>query len=178
MDVRNELEQAIAQHIRTPSDANRVREAADLLADYLVLEQRVQDLIHKPAADGPIEGGLRGMTLHDAAERALEEAGVPLHVRELGARIKAGGWKHPRSSNARPERIFFQLAARLPQHPERFRRVAPNTFALTKWGDDGAERKAPRPRKALFQGPGRAIGRMTGESDEPVEAGEAAWRSS
>ncbi len=42
--------------------------------------------------------------------------------------------------------------------------------------DQGSPR--PRPRLGVFLGPGRAVGREIGDSDEPV-AGEAwSWRSS
>jgi hypothetical protein len=102
---------------------------------------------------------------------------VPLHARELGARMKARGWRHPRSTVARPEQVMHQLAARLPRHPKVFRRVAPQTFALARWGEtDPSARR--RPRTGLFLGPGTTIARATEDADEPLSDREASWRSS
>jgi hypothetical protein len=106
----------------------------------------------------------------------LEEAGQPLHAKELGSRIKARGWKHPRGAPS-PNQIVYQLAARLPRHPHRFRRVAPNTFGLAKWEDDVGPRAPRKPALALFKGPGGSTARDIGDSHEQP-AGEAAWRSS
>src|SRR6266536_2936363 len=133
MDVQAELKGLIAQPIATARDAERVHHAAELLAEHLRLEQAARELIEQTSEADRASDDLRGMSLHDAAERVLEDAGTPLHVKALGSRLKARGWRHPRSSNAHPERINFQLAARLPKHPDRFRRVAPNTFGLVKW---------------------------------------------
>jgi hypothetical protein len=178
MDVQQELKRVIGQPIATPRDADRVHRAAELLAEHLRLEQSARELIEQSANADRGRDDLRGMSLHDAAERVLEDAGTPLHVKELGSRLKARGWRHPRSSNAHPERINFQLAARLPKHPDRFRRVAPNTFGLVKWDSDGAVRKARRPRTGLFSGTGQAVGRSIGETTEPLDDEAASWRSS
>jgi hypothetical protein len=128
-------------------------------------------------APGAAADSLAGKTLHDAAAVVLEEAGAPLHAKELGSRIKARGWTHPRGGPSRPNQIVYQLAARLPRHSHQFRRVAPNTFALAKWGGDVGPRSPPKPRIALFKGPGGNTGRLIGESDEQP-AGDSAWRSS
>jgi hypothetical protein len=179
MDMKKEIEAALAQPVRSPEDAERVGRLADVLAELLRLETRAsRELGHQADNGVPEASDLRGKTLHDAAERVLEDAGVPLHVHELGARIKARGWTHPRSPNPRPDQIFFQLAARLPRHPDRFRRVAPNTFGLAHWQEGGERPNRRRPRASLFRGPGRAIGRESGSSEEIVSGKESAWRSS
>jgi hypothetical protein len=181
MSIREDLEEALRRPVRTARDAELVGQAAELLAEYLILEERARRVTAKgsPSASdrNSRSGDLSGVTLDDAAERVLAEAGVPLHVRELGARIKARGWRHPRSRNARPDQIFFQLAARLPRHPERFQRVSPNTFALIGWEKEGAA-KRPRPKTGLFSGPGTGIAEGIGASDEPFTAEGSAWRSS
>ncbi|HYV02290.1 MAG TPA: HTH domain-containing protein [Actinomycetota bacterium] len=180
MGVKEDLEAVLERTPRTPEDAEAMQEAASILASYLRLEEQVARLSGRSKRGEEAvrdQGSLRGLTLHEAARRVLLRAGVPLHARELGTRIKAGGWTHPRSRVARPEQIVFQLAARLPRHPDTFVRVAPNTFGLVEWGERDAPPR-PRPRLGVFLGPGRAVGREIGDSDEPV-AGEAwSWRSS
>src|SRR6266508_6618209 len=177
MQVRDELEKAIRGPIQGPRDAERIRRAAELLGEYLILEERARRLLGGSTADESPATDLRGLSLDDAAERILKEAGVPLHVRELGARIKARGWRHPRSKNARPDQILYQLAARLPRHPDRFRRVSPNTFGMSNWEERQGRPSAHPPRTSLFHGGGR-IGALIAESDEPVTDEEAVWRSS
>jgi hypothetical protein len=179
MKLQEELERLVASPIEDAAGAERAREAAGILAEYLRLRDRADRLL-SPMEDAERGAGqLAGLTLHAAAERVLQEAGTPLHARELGARIKAGGWRHPRSKVARPEQIVHQLAARLPRHPQMFRRVAPQTFALAKWGDDGfPARPGIRPRLSLFDGPGEAIAAKIGDSDEHLSGRGASWRSS
>src|SRR5213080_938296 len=138
MNIQTELQATLARPIERPADAERAREAAELLGELLRLEDRARRLLSSEAQLVPSGAAdLRGMTLHDAAERVLDDAGVPLHAREIGARMKARGWRHPRSQNPRHDQIVFQIAARLPRHPDRFRRVGPNTFALVKWDREG-----------------------------------------
>ena len=180
MNVKEALQAVLSQPVMTPSDADRAREAAELLSGYLRLEAAAERLVGE--ADNrttpPTTRGsdLLGSTLHDA-ERVLEAAGVPLHVKELGARIKGRGWRHPRSSNARPDQILFQLAARLPRYPETFQRVAPNTFGLSRWSSS-SHVQHPRPKTSIFRGPADATGRAIGESDEPLTGPDSSWRSS
>ena len=179
MEVRKELQGVLSTDIKTADDADRAREAADLLAALLRIESAAARLLgHREEVRSTGGADLRGMTLHDAAEQVLEDAGVPLHVKELGMRIKARGWTHPRSSHPRPDQIFFQLAARLPRYSDRFHRVGPNTFALARWEESPQGVTRRRPRTSLFRGPGEAIGRAASESEEPVTGGEASWRSS
>jgi hypothetical protein len=179
MSIPEDLRDVLSGEIKTADDAERAREAADLLAALLRIESAAARLLGQEQESNSTRAtDLRGMTLHDAAEQVLDDAGVPLHVKELGMRIKARGWTHPRSSHPRPDQILFQLAARLPRYPSRFRRVGPNTFALTRWEKSSGRGRARRPRTSLFRGPGEAIGRTTGESEEPVIGGEASWRSS
>jgi hypothetical protein len=177
-DIRERLEDLLGTRPRTAADAERAARAAEALAAYLRLEESVQSLLDPTGplpSGGTRTGSLEGQTLHEAAERVLEQAGIPLHVSELGRRIKAGGWKHKRSSNPRRDQINYQLAARLPRYPETFVRVAPNTFGLVSWGSTPAAR--PTPRLGLFDGGGKVTGRAIGDHPEAAaRAGE--WRSS
>lgn len=174
LDTRRLLEAILRKPVRSASDARRAREAAGLLETLIEIEDRASRLAGAAAEEGPSYGGdLAGLALQEAARRVLTEAGHPLHARELGARIKARGWRHRRSTSARPDQIVFQLAARLPRFPETFRRVAPNTFALVDFQAQTVRRK---PRTGLFSGPGTGIAESTTDSEEPMEASD--WRSS
>jgi len=175
-DLKERLERLRMRPVRSARDASLVEDAARLLGELAETEQRAARWIEDVQAETSASraGDLSGLTLHEAARRVLEEAGTPLHARELGARIKAGGWRHPRSANARNEQIVFQLAARLPRYPNIFRRVAPNTFGLAEWGSRSKQRS---PRVGLFRGPGRPIGRSIGDSEELFGEGTP-WRSS
>ncbi len=178
MEVSQEMQRILSRPVEDADSAELAREAAEILAEYHRLKERARGLSAGSGQGGRNEAGpLQGLTLHEAARRVLDDAGVPLHGRELGARIKAGGWRHPRSTHARSDQIVYQLAARLPRHSGTFRRVGPNTFGLVKWGRAGPP-KRQRPRTGLFRGPGRAIGRTIGESEESVSTPEAEWRSS
>jgi hypothetical protein len=180
-DLVERLNRLLSEPVRRPEDARKAARAAQALADLLSAAEEAERVLaeasggHEPVAPGQT---LAGRTLQDAAEAVLEEAGRPLHAKELGSRIKTRGWKHPRGTPSRPDQIVYQLAARLPRFPERFRRVAPNTFGLAKWeteGSDGPARGGPK--VGLFRGPGGTVGRRIGESpDEPAGASE--WRSS
>ncbi|MDQ4058265.1 MAG: winged helix-turn-helix domain-containing protein [Actinomycetota bacterium] len=174
-ELEERLAEILAKPVRTSADAEAAARAAEALLDILLARERAE-LALAPAAEARITtpGDLSGLTLHDAAQRVLEQAGIPLHVRELGKRIKGGGWRHPRSRNAPPEQIQFQLAARLPRYPDRFQRVAPNTFALVSWGKRTTER--PNPAIGIAEGPRGEIARTIGERyDEPART---PWRSS
>lgn len=175
-DTRERLEEVRRRPVGTSRDASIVEEAARFLGEVVEVEQRAVQWLQE--IDRSRAGGaqrLEGLTLHEAARRVLEEAGTPLHARELGARIKAGGWTHPRTSNARPEQIVFQLAARLPRYPHLFRRVGPNTFGLAEWGSRQARRSAPR--LGTFSGGGEGVGRGMSDGEEPFTEGPP-WRSS
>jgi len=146
----------------TVADAEDAAEAARALADLLRGEARALRLLRDAETADPTRepseprpGGLplAGLTLHEAAHRVLETAGWPMHVHDLGVRIKAGGWRHPRSTNPSPDQIEYQLAARLPRHPEVFKKFGPNTFGLTAWGDSPPRREAPKPRLGIFRSP-------------------------
>jgi len=178
-DIQERLEELLARPRATAADAERAARAASALASYLRARDNAEELIRAAALPSPFEtlcevGSLAGLTLHDAAERVLTQAGVPLHVRELGKRIKEGGWVHPRSSDPRPDQILYQLAARLPRHPDRFVRVAPNTFALTAWRREA--KRGARPQLGLF----RSERSPATESleDEATPASDDPWRSS
>lgn len=180
-DLSERLQELLRQPVRSSRDAWVAEEAARLLGELLRIEERAGELIGElaGAAPGgkvsdraPAYGDLARLSLHEAAKIVLSEAGVPLHARELGERIKARGWRHPRSGRARPDQIVFQLAARLPKFPETFTRVAPNTFALT---ETPAQVERPKGRLGTFTGPGWGEAGV-GDQDEQFEATK--WRSS
>ncbi|MDQ3619306.1 MAG: winged helix-turn-helix domain-containing protein [Actinomycetota bacterium] len=175
-DIEAELRAVLEAPVRSPEDADRAAAAARALADYLragAAALRAMG-VEPPLDPGGASSDLAQLTLDRAAEKVLAQAGVPLHVRELGRRIRDGGWRHPRKPQAGPDRIIYQLAARLPRHPDRFQRVAPNTFALTNWDlNEGPGR--PRPRLATFHGTGKVTGRTIGERWEEA-AGGGSWR--
>lgn len=175
-DTVERLNALLREPIRTPQDAERAAHAAKALGELLRAEHKAERVLSGESSEESLHSAenLAGKTLQDAAEAVLEEAGKPLHAKELGQRIKARGWNHPRSKASRPDQIVYQLAARLPRDPTKFRRVAPNTFGLAKWAD-GPPRPRHRPKVSLFRGPGGNVGRQIGESpDEPAEAD--AWR--
>lgn len=181
MELKDRLEAELRKPVRSTQDAQRVARIAETLAQLL----RASENAHRVLGDlGEVappntqeEPSLASFTLHDAAERVLERAGIPLHVKELGRRIKAGGWRHPRGEPSRPDQLLYQLAARLPRHPDKFRRVAPNTFALVKWGEKGTAKSLSRPRVGLFAGEGAITGRQTGQKQDDVPQDDE-WRSS
>lgn len=156
-ELKRRLEEIVRRPKATARDAEEAAEAARALADLLRGEERGLRLLRGSGGERPAprRGGrpgalpLEGLTLHEAARRVLEAAGWPMHVREPGLRIKAGGWRHPRASHPRPDQIEYQLAARLPRHPETFRRFGPNTFGLADWGEAPPRREAPKPRVGL-----------------------------
>jgi hypothetical protein len=161
-----------------PDDAERAGHAAEALAGLLRAQERAERILAEATgggADASEGGSLAGKTLQDAAAAVLKEAGGPLHAKELGRRIKQQGWTHPRGKPSRPDQIVYQLAARLPKQPGRFKRVAPNTFALV--GQAGGVAPPRKPRVGLFKGPGQDTAREIGESPE-LPGGGTAWRSS
>lgn len=161
----------------TVRDAEEAAEAAKALAELMRGEERALRLLRVSTAPdpgtsrraGPRRSGLplEGLSLHEAARRVLEHCGWPMHVRDLGVRIKSGGWRHPRSANPRPDQIQYQLAARLPRHPEIFKKFGPNTFGLAEWGDSPPRTERPKPRLGIFSssGPFEHL-----EGDELMEA--------
>ena len=173
-ELKRRLEEIMARPKATVRDAEEAAEAAKALAELMRAEERALRLLRgsppkDPAGEPtkPRPGGLplEGLSLHEAARRVLERCGWPMHVRELGLRIKSGGWRHPRSVNARPDQIQYQLAARLPRHPETFKRFAPNTFGLADWGDSPPRSEAPKPRLGIIS------------SGEPYTGPSARWLS-
>jgi hypothetical protein len=171
--LKERIAQILQRSVLTARDALEAAEAARLIADAIAVEERAAALLGEPPAEGG--EGLAGRTLDDAAELVLRQAGQPLHGRELGARIKAAGWRHPRTKVARPDQIVFQLAARLPKD-ERFVRVAPNTFGLREWSTGGEHRE--RPRLRTFKGPAGAVAASTLERDDEIHVSErSTWRS-
>ena len=173
--LRRRLEAAIEGPILTPEDAERAARAAEALAAYLRAETVAERALALDAhPDMPRSGGLEGLKLEDAAERVLDRVGRPMHVRELGNRIKGGGWDHPRSRNPRPDQVNYQLAARLPRdRASRFRRVAPNTFGLVRW--DHKPQARPKPTFGLFASHNGPSARETGDRFDEVAG--TPWRS-
>jgi hypothetical protein len=165
--LKERLEEIMRRPKATARDAEEAGEAARALADLLRGEERALRLLHtepvraEPEARRPYL--LAGLPLHEAAERVLGDAGWPMHVSELGTLIKVRGWRHPRSTKARPDQIQYQLAARLPKHPEVFKKFAPNTFGLVAWGDSPPRAGRPKPRLGLAS------------SGEPYEGPTARW---
>jgi len=64
-----------------------------------------------------------GFSIPDAVEQPLRESGEPLHVKELAERIKTAGIYVSPSAVTTALQRYIQLG-------RRFKRVAPNTFAL------------------------------------------------
>ena len=175
--LRDDLEKVIRSTYSSADDAERAAQAASVLAAYLradeIAERVLTGVPDSSIADA--DKSYASLTLNEAAERVLEDAGVPLHVKELGKRVKARGWRHRRPVS-RPDQINYQLAARLPRHPDVFIRVAPNTFALVRWGEGRSKGAPVAPKVGLFRGPGGAVGASLGELSK--EVAESAWRSS
>lgn len=173
-DIKEDLREILRRPVASSEDARRAEEAARRLRDILEAEQRAEAAFaRESAASYGRASSLMGLTLHDAARRVLEKAGRPLHAREIGVRMKAAGWKHPRSRKAKPEQIVHSLAAQLPKHGE-FKRVKPQTFALSEWQE--IHDTAPPPLVGIFQGPRAPTGRRISDGD--AAAGASRWRSS
>lgn len=168
--MKGELERLVGRPDTTPAIAE---EAGRLLLDVIRVEGRVDRFLAtiEPGSE-PGPAGFQGMPLQDAARRVLSGAGVPLHVRELAARVKAGGWRHRRESG-QPDQLAHQLAARLPRY-DTFRRVRPNTFGLAEWGE-GAPPSGGQP-VPLFTGTDRGLAEWIGE--HPEAPFEDSWPSS
>lgn len=145
-ELKERLDRIMRRPKITARDAEEAGEAARALADLLRGEERALRLLRGDDSSrgerAHVGSSVAALPLHEAAERVLQDGGWPMHVRDLGARIKARGWRHPRATKADPHQIEFQLAARLPRHPETFKKFGPNTFGLASWGDD-----PPRPQR-------------------------------
>ena len=177
-ELADRLSALLREPVRRPEDAERAAKVAEALADLLRASEKAEQILGGQRDNASVRSSksLAGKTLQDAAEVVLEESGSPLHAKELGKRMKARGWSHPRGPSG-PDQIVHQLAARLPKYPRRFRRVAPNTFGLAKWSESTAAVSPRLPRVGLFSGPGGDIARQIGESPD-VPPGVSAWRSS
>ncbi len=146
--LKGRLETLVAQGADAPGGAATADEAGKLLLILIRLEGRAGQLLSgTPDRKTNPEFGFEGLALQEAARRVLVGVGTPLHVRELSARIKAGGWRH-RRAGAHPEQLMHQLAARLPKYPE-FMRIRPNTFTLSEWGDRPPSAAAGPPRPVM-----------------------------
>lgn len=171
--MKEELERFIAHYADVGEAQDAVAEAEQLLVDYIKLEGRARRVVNsrRGPATGVADDSLAGLSVHEAARRVLEDEARPMHAKELGARMKARGWRHPRGQPAQPNQIVNSLAAQLPKRPAVFRRVAPQTFALVEWGDAATQRRPPKPRVGLFKGTGAGISGLIGDHPEaPIEA--------
>lgn len=172
--LKNRLERLVAQGADAPGGAATAGEAGELLLNLIRLEGRAGQLL-SGTGEGKAnpEFGFEGLALQEAALRVLVSVGAPLHVRELSARIKAGGWRH-RRAGAHPGQLMHQLAARLPKYPE-FSRVRPNTFALSAWGNRPPSGAAGPPRPVMA-----AVDQdlATWIGDHPEAPFEDSWPSS
>jgi len=182
-ELRRSLEEILARPKVTRRDAEEAVEAAQAIADLMRAEERALRLI-AARADGASRPErppeiLDGLTLHEAARAVLARAGWPMHVGELAVGVKARGWRNPRGRNADAKQLAQQLAARLPRYPETFRRVAPNTFALTEWGDNPPRKERPKPLIGIFASDGSLPARDSEEELEHYFDDERnQWRSS
>jgi hypothetical protein len=184
--LKERLQEILRRPVITARDAEEAGEAAHALADLIRGEERAFRLLDRGPLADPAErptpskprGSLAGLPLHDAARRVLETAGWPMHVRDLGVRVKAGGWRHPRSSRAKPDQIQFQLAAQLARHPETFRKFAPNTFGLVSWGDSPPRHGRPQPPTGLFRSPPGSLpaSRIDEELEHTTDDERNRWR--
>lgn len=89
------------------------------------------------------------LTFIDAAHRALEEAGQPLHYREITERALAKGWLE--TAGKTPwETLNARLCVDLKRQGDQsaFVRTEPGTFALRVWVDDGRLKLAAEPDRA------------------------------
>lgn len=181
-ELRRRLEEILARPKATRRDAEEAVEAAQAIADLMDAEERALRLVSGRAdlsspAERPPEI-LTGLTLHEAARAVLAQAGWPMHVRDLAVRVKTGLWHNPRGKDANAKQLALQLAARLPRHPEIFRRVAPNTFALAGWGDNPPRKERPKPLIGIFASDGTHAARDIDEELETILEDERnQWRS-
>jgi hypothetical protein len=101
-----------------------------------------------------------------------------MHASDLAVRIKLDGWRNPRTKGGTSARLVAQLAARLPRYPETFRRVAPNTFALSEWGDNPPRAGRPKPLIGVMRSDGSLPAADLDEELEHVYDDERnQWRS-
>jgi len=172
--LKGRLETLVAQGADAPGGAATADEAGKLLLNLIRLEGRAGQLLSgTPERKTNPEFGFEGLALQEAARRVLVSVGAPLHVRELSARIKAGGWRH-RRAGTHPGQLTHQLAARLPKYSE-FSRVRPNTFALSAWGNRPPSGAAGPPR-AVMAAVDQDLATWIG--DHPEAPFEDTWPSS
>ncbi|MEX2394500.1 MAG: winged helix-turn-helix domain-containing protein [Actinomycetota bacterium] len=173
------MERLRAVLTEVPSDragAERAARASGLLAEFYGLCERADELLQEPEPPSDTHGSdVKGLTLHEAAKRVLEDAGTPLGLHELSRRIRARGWQHPRSTRALPEQLYHQLSAQLPKKTDTFERVSRGTFGLRGWNDPNVER--PKPRLGVFSAPGQLSAREISEREDELYE-PPPWRSS
>lgn len=171
MGVRERLERLKDRPIRSTEDAEVATEAARLLGELLLLEERARSLERRE----PSSSSLLGMPLHEAVGRVLSDRGRPMHVRELGREVYRRGWRHPRPPYQRPDRIEIHLASMMANYSRKFERVAPNTFGLRAAAAPGPARP---PRLGFVRGGHRGVAASELTDDAPMRDEDTAWRSS
>jgi hypothetical protein len=186
--LREQLEEVRNAPLLGREDAERAAQAARLLGELAEVEAAARELFERKAtglsANEASEGDLAGLPQHAAVARILETAGKPMHIRDIAPELYRRGWRHPRPPYRDRPNIGFHLAAMLSQYREKFRRVAPNTFALVEWGEKTTDLDRSRPRLPLIASAGSAPdGRPWSEwigdhPGAPVDDQIAAWRSS
>jgi len=109
--------QAVKRRRQSAEDLYRA-EFGDVTDDLRVAESPGE---HRA---GRLTGPLTGLAWSQAIFRVLEEAGGPLHVRDIWQRLAAGGF---RSDAVDPVRSVVAIAVRNPG----IMKVKPNTYALS-----------------------------------------------
>jgi hypothetical protein len=140
-EFRSQLERRILSYSHQEQRlAVQLRELADELHAVKRRRQSAEDLYRAEFGDvtddlrvaeapgeyrpGRPTGPLTGIAWSQAISRVLEEAGGPLHVREIWQRLAAGGF---RSDAADPVRSVVAIAVR----NAGIMKVRPNTYALS-----------------------------------------------
>lgn len=72
--------------------------------------------------------GLSGLSMIDAAERVLAEAGRPMHIMEIVDEMLARGFEYEKH----PTALRASLTGSIERKPT-FRRTAPATYGLSVW---------------------------------------------
>ncbi len=121
----NELQELLREK---KTELIRLQAQVDLLETLLRHGMPEADLTEQKSPESPRAGAARsrkkaGISIPDAVEQTLRESGEPLHVKELAERIKTVGVYVSPSAVTTALQRYIQLG-------RRFKRVAPNTFAL------------------------------------------------
>lgn len=121
----NELQELLQEK---KTELIRLQAQVELLETLLRHGSTEAEPTEQRDAQAPRAGGRRsrkkgGASIPDAVEQILRESEEPLHVKELAERIKTAGIYVSPSAVTTALQRYIQLG-------RRFKRVAPNTFAL------------------------------------------------